>query len=51
LNSHFPSRAVFLTSRSWIPSPPWSLGEHTTLHLANQYFFFSLSPCQKNLDR
>jgi hypothetical protein len=40
-----------LTSRSWIPSPPWSLGEHTTLHLANQYFFFSLSPCQKNLDQ
>jgi hypothetical protein len=42
LNSHLPSRAVFLTSRLWIPSPSWSLGEHTTLHLANLYFFFSL---------
>jgi hypothetical protein len=51
LNSHFPRRAVFLTDRSWIPSPPWSLGQQTTLHLVNRYFFFSLSPCQKNLDR
>jgi hypothetical protein len=24
-----------LTWSSWIPSPTWSLGEHTTLYLAN----------------
>jgi hypothetical protein len=38
LNNHFPSRAVFLNSRLWIPSPPWSLGEHTTLHFLKQAF-------------
>jgi hypothetical protein len=46
--SHFPSRAVFFTSRSWIPSPPWSFGRNATLHLASLYFF---SPYQNNLDR
>jgi hypothetical protein len=50
LKSHFPRRDVFLISRSWIPSPPWSFGWHTALHLASLYFFFSLSPCQGNLD-
>jgi hypothetical protein len=35
LKSHLPSRAVFLTSRSWIPSPSWSLGVQTTLHLSS----------------
>jgi hypothetical protein len=51
LKSHLPSRVEFLTSRLWNPSPPWSLGRQTTLHLTSQYFFFSLFPCQKNLDR
>jgi hypothetical protein len=41
----------FLTSRSWMPNPPWSFGRHTTLHLASLYFFFSLSPYQRNLDQ
>jgi hypothetical protein len=35
LKSHSPSRVVFLTSGSWIPSPSWSLGLQTTLHLAS----------------
>jgi hypothetical protein len=34
-----------LTSRSWTPSPSWSLGRQTTLHFTSRYFFFSLSPC------
>jgi hypothetical protein len=51
LANHFPSKALFLTYRSWTPSPPWSFGRQTTLHLVNRYFFFSLSHCQKNLDR
>jgi hypothetical protein len=46
-----PSSALFLTSKSWIPSPPWSLGWHTTFHVLNRYFFFSLSPCQQNVNR
>ena len=50
LNSHLLRSAVFFASRSWIPSPHWSFGRHSTLHLASLYFFFSLSPCQKNLD-
>ena len=49
LNNHLPRRALFLTSRSWMPNPPWSLGRQTTLHLASRYFFLSLSPCQKIL--
>jgi hypothetical protein len=40
LASHFPSKALFLNSRSWTPSPPWSLGRQMTLHFINQYFFF-----------
>ena len=48
LNNHFPSRALFLISRLWIPSPPWSLGRQTTFHLANLYFFF-LSPLAKKI--
>ena len=51
IESHLPSKALFLTWRSWMPSPPWSLGRQSTLHLANRYLRFSLSPCQKNLDR
>jgi hypothetical protein len=53
LKNHLPCRAEFLTSRSWTPSPPppWSLGRQTALYLTSWYFFFSLSPCQKNLDR
>jgi hypothetical protein len=30
LANHLPSSALFLTSKSWIPSPHWSLGRHTT---------------------
>jgi hypothetical protein len=51
LKSHLPRSAVFLISRSWIPSPPWSLGWQATLNLAGRYLFFSLSRCQRNLDR
>jgi hypothetical protein len=40
LTSHFPSKAPFLTSRSWTTSPPCSFGRQMTLHLVNMYFFF-----------
>jgi hypothetical protein len=48
--SHFPRRAVFLTSRSWIPSPPWSFGRQTILHLASLYFCFYYRPAKRILN-
>jgi hypothetical protein len=38
LTSHFPSKAMLLTSRSWSPSPPWSFTRQMTLHFVNRYF-------------
>jgi hypothetical protein len=40
LKSHLPRRDDFLTWRSWTPSPPWSLGLQTILHLTSRYLFF-----------
>jgi hypothetical protein len=42
LASHFPSKALYLTYRSWSPSSPWSLGPQITLHLVKWYFFHYL---------
>jgi hypothetical protein len=44
LQSQFPRRVVFLTSRSWIPSPPWSFGDkpHSTWSV---YTFFTITLC------
>ena len=49
LYNHLPSNAVFLTFKSCMPNPPYSLGRQTTFHLVNRYFFFSLSPAKRIL--
>lgn len=51
LNNHLPRSAVFLTFKSFMPSPPYSFGRQITFHLASRCFFFTSSPCQKNLER
>lgn len=47
LNNHLLSKHLFWISMFLIPKPPKSLGWHRIFHLANLYFFFCWSDCQK----
>ena len=50
LNNHLLNKHLFCISIFCTPGPHMSFGWHMILHLANLYFFFWSSDCQKNLD-